>query len=60
MSKLKQALIEFEEQSYNSKKQGSRSLFGEVDDSDAPSPAWEKEFEDWLDDYERSFGGSEL
>jgi hypothetical protein len=56
MGKLKQALIEFEEQGYNSSKKGSRSLFGEPDDSDAPSPAWEAEFNDWLDKYEQSFG----
>ena len=26
------------------------------DDSDAPSPSWELEFNDWLDRYEASFG----
>ena len=26
------------------------------DDSDAPSPSWELEFNDWLDRYEQSFG----
>jgi hypothetical protein len=50
MGKVKQSLI-IEEENRFSSKQGV--LF---DDSDAPSPSWEKEFNDWLDKYEQSFG----
>jgi hypothetical protein len=52
MGKLKQALIEFEEQRFS--KTGEQ-----IDDSNAPSPSWEKEFNDWLDRYEQSFGTRE-
>jgi hypothetical protein len=30
--------------------------FAQSDDSDAPSPSWELEFNEWLDAYEKSFG----
>jgi hypothetical protein len=30
--------------------------FAPSDDSDAPSPSWELEFNEWLDAYEKSFG----
>jgi hypothetical protein len=51
MGKIKQALIEFEEQRFKKSEQ--------FDDSNAPSPSWEKEFNDWLDAYEKSFGTRE-
>lgn len=51
MGKLKQALIEFEEQKLKGNEQ--------YDDSNAPSPSWEAEFNDWLDRYEQSFGNRE-
>ena len=54
MGKLKEALILEQERMFHSK-QGEF----QYDDSNAPSPSWEKEFNDWLDRYEQSFGTRE-
>jgi len=53
MGRVKNALIEEQEQKMlDLNKQYSLNF----DDSDAPSPSWELEFNDWLDRYEQSFG----
>ena len=54
MGRLKESLIIEQEQMFLSK-QGEF----QYDDSNAPSPSWEKEFNDWLDAYEASFGTRE-
>ena len=52
MGKLKQALIEFDEQSYASYKRASKEeVLNQQDWSE-----YEKEFNAWLDAYEASFG----
>jgi hypothetical protein len=53
MGRVKNALItEHEQKMLDLDKQYSLNF----DDSDAPSPSWELEFNDWLDRYEQSFG----
>jgi hypothetical protein len=53
MGKVKNALIEYQEQMLLAKEKQAELQF---DDSNAPSPSWELEFNEWLDAYEKSFG----
>jgi hypothetical protein len=53
MGRVKNALISEQEQKMLDL---DRQYSLNFDDSDAPSPSWELEFNDWLDRYERSFG----
>jgi hypothetical protein len=53
MGRVKNALIsEHEQKMLDLDRQYSLNF----DDSDAPTPSWELEFNDWLDRYEQSFG----
>lgn len=56
MGKLKSSIIEHEERMFLAK---DKQFAFNFDDSDAPSPSWELEFNEWLDRYEQSFGNRE-
>lgn len=57
MGRLKDSLIAEQEARFNA--MDKQSCFAFYDDSDAPSPSWELEFNEWLDRYEQSFGNRE-
>ena len=59
MGKLKNALIEFEEQRMAKKLLDKDPRRSGLEDSDEAWAQYEKEFNDWLDKYEQSFGSQE-
>ena len=56
MGKLKNALIEFDEQRMAKKLLDKDPRRSGLEDSDEAWAQYEKEFNDWLDRYEQSFG----
>lgn len=59
MGKLKNALIEFEEQRMAKKSLDKDPRNSGLEDSDQARQQYEKEFNDWLDRFEQSFGSQE-
>ena len=59
MGKLKNALIEFEEQRMAKKLLNKDPRNSGLENSDQAWAQYEKEFNDWLDKYEQSFGKQE-
>jgi len=56
MGKLKNALIQFEEQRAGKQKPTLDPRYRGLEDSDEAWAIYEAEFNDWLDKYEASFG----
>ena len=59
MGKLKQALIQFDEERMAKGKPIVDPRYRGLEDSDADWALYEAEFNDWLDRYEQSFGNGE-
>ena len=59
MGKLKNALIAFDEQRMTKKLLDKDPRNSGLEDSDEARQQYEKEFNDWLDKYEQSFGNQE-
>ena len=56
MGKLKQALIQFEEERNSKQRPAIDPRYRGMEDSDEAWAIYEAEFNDWLDKYEQSFG----